>query len=182
MSEGELLQIQKSRRLNIDEQAYLKIISDKTASLFATCTDIGAASTTDNMKLRHLLRTYGENVGMAFQIRDDLLDYLGRKSILGKPTGIDMREKKLTLPLIYAMSQASRRETTAVLRMIKSGATQHDVSRIVEFVKQHGGIDYAVGKAGQYASAARAALASVPETPAREALLQFVDFVMQRHS
>jgi octaprenyl-diphosphate synthase len=182
MSEGELLQIQKSRRLNLDEQAYLKIISDKTASLFATCTEIGAASTTDNMQLRTVLRTYGENVGMAFQIRDDLLDYLGRKSILGKPTGIDMKEKKLTLPLIYAMSHASRRETKDVLRVIKSGATQQDVGRILEFVKQNGGIDYAVKKAGQYASAARTALASVPDTPAREALLQFVDFVMQRES
>jgi octaprenyl-diphosphate synthase len=105
MSEGELLQIQKSRQLNIDEETYIKIISDKTGSLFSACTDIGAASTTQNQDKRNFLKTYGENVGLAFQIRDDLLDYLGRKSILGKSTGSDIKEKKLTLPLIYALQE-----------------------------------------------------------------------------
>ena len=109
MSEGELLQIQKSRHLNLDEPTYLKIISDKTASLFSACTDIGAASATDDPVLLQHMQEFGENVGLAFQIRDDLLDYLGRKSLLGKPTGEDIKEKKLTLPLIYALNASDKR-------------------------------------------------------------------------
>src|SRR3990172_605872 len=127
MSEGELLQIQKSRQLNLDEETYLKIISDKTASLLATCTEIGAASTTEDAQRRAELRDFGEHVGIAFQIRDDLLDYFGRKSVIGKPTGIDLKEKKLTLPLIHALSKASRGEAREALRIIKSGAKQKDI-------------------------------------------------------
>lgn len=180
MSEGELLQIQKSRQLDIDEETYLKIISDKTASLLSTCTDIGCASVTENEQTRALLREYGENVGMAFQIRDDLLDYLGRKSIIGKPTGIDLKEKKLTLPLIHALKNAERREARQALKIVKNGARQKEVEWIAEFVRQNGGIDYAGRKAEYYAGLARERLVAFPESRAKEALLQFVEFVMER--
>ncbi|HEX9614632.1 MAG TPA: polyprenyl synthetase family protein [Bacteroidota bacterium] len=182
MSEGELLQIQKSRQLDIDEETYLKIISDKTASLLSTCTDIGCASVSESGVQRALMREFGENVGMAFQIRDDLLDYVGRRSIIGKPTGIDLKEKKLTLPLIHALRRADRRESREALRVIRNGAKQKGVEWIVSFVKANGGIDYAVSKAEEFARMARQTLAGVPESPSKEALLQFVDFVMERDS
>ena len=182
MSEGELLQIQKSRQLNIDETTYIKIISDKTASLFSTCTDIGAASTTDEQEKRHLLKSYGENVGLAFQIRDDLLDYFGRKTIIGKPTGGDIKEKKLTLPLIYALQNSNRLDATQALQYIKKGARQKDITWILDFVRNNGGIDYSLRKAEEFAENARACLSSFPDSTAKHSLLQFVGFVIERSS
>ncbi len=182
MSEGELLQIQKSRQLDIDEVTYLKIISDKTGSLFSACTDIGAASTTEEPEKRDSLKAYGENVGLAFQIRDDLLDYLGRRSVLGKPTGGDIKEKKLTLPLIYALQNSTRREATQALRYVIKGARQKDISWIVDFVKTNGGIDYSSRKAEEYADQARSCLSTFKDSPVKQSLLQFVDFVLQRNS
>ncbi len=182
MSEGELLQIQKSRQLNIDEETYLKIISDKTASLLSTCTEIGAASTTQDPQRRQQMRDFGEHVGMAFQIRDDLLDYLGRKSVIGKPTGVDLKEKKLTLPLIHSLASASRNDAKHALRIIKNGAKQKDIQWVVDFVRNCGGIEYAVNRAEHYSNLARADLASLPESESRLALLSFVDFVIERES
>ena len=182
MSEGELLQIQKSRQLNLNEDTYLKIISDKTGSLFSTCTDIGAASTTQDPEKRNLLKTYGENVGLVFQIRDDLLDYLGRKSLLGKSTGSDIKEKKLTLPLIYALQNGSRREVTQALRYIKKGAKQDELKWVLDFVRRNGGIEYSLRKAEIFAAYACNSLNSFPDSPIKQSLLQFVDFVMERTS
>ena len=182
MSEGELLQIQKSRQLDLDEETYLKIIGDKTASLFSTCTEIGAVSATEDTDIRRELKDFGEHVGMAFQIRDDLLDYLGRKSIIGKPIGIDLKEKKLTLPLIHALTTAGRKDARQALKIIKNGAKGKDVAWVVNFVEANGGITYALAKAEHYASLARRNLSSLPESRAKESLLQFVDFVMERNS
>ena len=125
---------------------------------------------------------FGEHVGIAFQIRDDLLDYLGRRSVIGKPTGIDLKEKKLTLPLIYALHKGSKGDTKQTLRIIKNGAKQKDVAWVVDFVKSTGGIDYAVEKALYYSNLARADLATLPDTESKEALLEFVSFVMERES
>ncbi len=182
MSEGELLQIQKSRQLNIDEETYLKIISDKTASLLSTCTEIGAASTTEDLGRRQQMRAFGEHVGIAFQIRDDLLDYLGRRSVIGKPTGIDLKEKKLTLPLIYALHKGSKSDAKQALRIVKNGAKAKDVAWVIDFVKSMGGIDYAVNKALYHSDLARADLATLQDSESKEALLEFVDFVMERES
>lgn len=182
MSEGELLQIQKSRQLNIDEETYLRIISDKTASLLSTCTEIGAASTTQDTDRREKMRDFGEHVGMAFQIRDDLLDYLGRRSVIGKPTGIDLKEKKLTLPLIYALHKGPKSDAKQALKIIKNGPKQKDIAWVVDFVKSMGGIDYAVSRALHYSDLARTDLAAIPESESKNALLEFVDFVMERES
>lgn len=182
MSEGELLQIQKSRQLDIDEPTYLRIISDKTASLLATCTDIGSASATDDDSKRKMMREFGENVGMAFQIRDDLLDYLGRKSIMGKPTGIDVKEKKLTLPLIYALHHAAKPESRKALRIIRNGASRKEIDWIISFTKNHGGIDYTIARATTYADAARSCLSSFDHSEAITSLHAFVDFVVERES
>jgi octaprenyl-diphosphate synthase len=182
MSEGELLQIQKSRQLNIDEDTYIKIISDKTGSLFSTCTDIGAASTTQDPEMRNMLKTYGENVGLVFQIRDDLLDYLGRKRLLGKSTGSDIKEKKLTLPLIYALKNGNRRDATQALRYIKKGAKQNEIKWVLDFVRHNGGIEYSLRKAEKFASLACNSLASFPDSSVKQSLLGFVDFVLERSS
>jgi len=182
MSEGELLQIQKSRQLNIDEETYIKIISDKTGSLFSACTDIGAASTTQNQDKRNFLKTYGENVGLAFQIRDDLLDYLGRKSILGKSTGSDIKEKKLTLPLIYALKNSTRHEATKALRFIKKGARQKEIAWVLDFVRHNGGIEYSSLKAEEFAALASNSLVSFPDSSVKQSLLHFVRFVLERSS
>ena len=181
MSEGELHQIQKSRKLDMDEETYLKIIGDKTASLLSTCCEIGAASTTDDPEKRRLMREYGENVGIAFQIRDDLLDYIGRKSITGKPTGLDLSEKKLTLPLIHAISQAPHNEGKEIIGMIKNGGKKVNVRKIVDFVATHGGIDYAAGKAAFYTARAKETLNSFPDGPSRSSLIAFADFVVERN-
>jgi octaprenyl-diphosphate synthase len=180
MSEGEILQIEKSRRLNIDEETYLKIISDKTASLLATCCELGAASATEDKKQWERMKRFGENVGMAFQIRDDLLDYVGRQSITGKPTGLDAKDKKLTLPLIHSFSKAPRRSKKDILQLIKNKSERDGSARILEFVRTYGGIEYAIEKAEHYSRLAREELHPFPNSPAKEALYNFTDFVMER--
>jgi octaprenyl-diphosphate synthase len=180
MSEAEILQIARSRKLDIDEETYLKIISDKTASLIATCCQIGATSTTGDPDILRRMKIFGENIGMVFQIRDDLLDYTGRKSITGKPTGLDLQEKKLTLPLIYALTQAPKSQGKAILRAIKSGAKKKDVAEIVEFVHTYGGIDYTEKKGEHYSSLAIEAIAPLPPSPAKESLASAVDFFLER--
>ncbi len=180
MSEAEILQIAKSKDLDLDEATYLKIISDKTASLLSTCTQIGAASVSKDPELLTRMKVFGENLGMVFQIRDDLLDYIGRKSITGKPTGLDMKEKKLTLPLIYSFTQAPRSESKQILKIIKNGAKRKELQYVVEFANEFGGIEYTMKKAQHYSALALEALEPLPYSPAKEALTSFIDFVMER--
>lgn len=180
MSEGELLQIQKSRQLDLSEETYLQIISDKTASLFATCTEIGAASATGSSAVHEALRSYGEHLGLAFQIRDDLLDYLGKKSIIGKPTGIDIKEKKLTLPLIHALRNGSQKDSRQALRYIKNGAKEKEIEWVLQFVSAEGGIEYASKQAWEFATLAQKDIASLPPSASKESLLGFIRFVTER--
>ncbi len=180
MSEGEILQIKKSRELDIDEETYLKIISSKTASLLSTCSEIGAASVSEDKEQIQLMKDYGENVGLAFQIRDDLLDYTSRTNIIGKPIGGDLKEKKITLPLIYAFLQAPKQESKKVLKMIKKGSTAKDIGYVVKFTQEYGGIDYARNKAEFFGEKAKVCLKSFKESEAKNSLLAFVDFVMER--
>ncbi|MDP4116901.1 MAG: polyprenyl synthetase family protein, partial [Bacteroidota bacterium] len=120
MSEGELLQIQKTRKLDIDETTYFRIISDKTASLIETCCRIGAMSASDDADIVNAITSYGINLGMAFQIKDDLLDYMGNSSFLGKPVGGDIKEKKITLPLIYAFNNVEPSEVKKIKKLLRS--------------------------------------------------------------
>lgn len=180
MSEGEIHQIQKSRQLDMDEATYLKIIGDKTASLLSTCTEIGATSSTEDQEKRILLKEYGENVGLAFQIRDDLLDYVGRKSITGKPTGLDLSEKKLTLPLIYALTQAQKREGKEILGMIKNSGKKSNAKRVLEFVECYGGIPYAAKRARDFSATAKEKISLFNDSPSKQSLLGFADFVVER--
>ena len=180
MSEAEILQIAKSRDLDLDEPTYLRIISDKTASLLSTCCQIGAASVSRDGSRAEMMKEYGENIGMVFQIRDDLLDYTGRKSITGKPTGIDLKEKKLTLPLIHSLAQAPKAESRRIISLIKNGASGKDIQRIVEFAEGYGGIEYALNKAGEYSSRAVAALGALPPSESKNALGNFITYMMDR--
>jgi octaprenyl-diphosphate synthase len=180
MSEGEIHQIQRSRKLDMDEATYMKIIGDKTASLLATCCEIGAASATADPATQQRLREYGEQVGLAFQIRDDVLDYIGRKSITGKPTGLDLSEKKLTLPLIHALRQGAGTEAKEVLQIIKNGGKKINVRRVIDFVTKNGGLEYAARCAEHHAATARELLAPFNDNPAKQSLLAFAEFVITR--
>lgn len=183
MSEGEIYQIQKSRRLDIDEPTYMRIIGDKTASLLATCCEIGAASVTDDPGMNRKLSEYGEHVGLAFQIRDDLLDYVGRTRITGKPTGLDLSDRKLTLPLIHALEKGPKKEGRRILDLIKDGGKRirsDEVERVRLFVEENGGLDYASAKAREFAGAAQHALGSFPDSPSKQSLMQFAEFVVSR--
>jgi octaprenyl-diphosphate synthase len=182
MSEGELLQIQKSRQLNLDEPTYLKIISDKTASLFSTCTEIGAMSATDDQGLHEQFRLYGENLGIVFQIRDDLFDYESTTGAIGKPTGQDVKEKKLTLPLIYALGNAERSDSKKALRLVKGGASKKDQHWLLDFVRQQGGLEYTMKRAKDFAGLAKESIASIPDSQSKQALSDFIDFVLSREA
>ena len=135
MSEGELLQIRKTRKLDIDEETYFRIISDKTASLLETCCQIGALSASSDEKYYEAMRKFGEYIGIAFQIRDDILDYEGNTSIIGKPVGADIKEKKITLPLIYSLQQVSKNEAAKIKKIIKNVDKNGSVEEIIDFVK-----------------------------------------------
>jgi octaprenyl-diphosphate synthase len=183
MSEGELLQIQKSRQLDIREEEYFRIISDKTASLIGTCCELGASSATDDPAARKALRDYGEMVGIAFQIRDDIFDYTSTDAAIGKPVGNDLKEKKLTLPLIYSINQAPRKESKSILSLIKKGEeSQERTRRVREFVTQYGGLVYAEKTAVDYCARAREAIAPFPDSAAKRSLLEFVEFALKRNA
>lgn len=179
MSEGELLQIEKTRRLNIDEETYFRIISDKTASLIAACTTCGAVSATDDEAEIEALREVGEKLGLAFQIRDDLFDF-GDVDV-GKPLGIDLQEKKMTLPLIVALREADDAERKRILRIVKQKKkSREDVRTVAAFVQEKGGLDYARARMLALADEATETLAAFPPTPARDALLDLTAFVVAR--
>ncbi|MDT3738676.1 MAG: polyprenyl synthetase family protein [Candidatus Kapabacteria bacterium] len=181
MSEGELLSIDKSRSIAIDEETYYRIISDKTASLLSTCCEIGAMSTSDNPDYIESMREYGEAIGIAFQIRDDIFDYTSRSSLIGKPVGNDIKEKKITLPLIYALNNSTDKEKSAIIKLIKRGKLKKaEVSTVIEFVQSKNGIQYAEQSARKYIDMAKVALNVFPESPAKESLLRFTEFVMKR--
>lgn len=180
MSEGELLQIQKTRKLNNDEETYLKIISDKTASLISTCTTIGAMSITSDASVLEDFRLFGEYLGIAFQIKDDILDFEGTSSIMGKPTGNDLREKKLTLPLIYALNRAERSEVRGIKNKIRGKLSNKDIEFILQFVNQYSGIEYANRKAREYANKALAILEKYPNSDSKTALANLVEFILER--
>jgi len=180
MSEGELLQIQKTRKLNIDEETYFRIITDKTASLLETCCEIGALSSSNNSEYHKAMKQFGESIGIAFQIRDDIMDYEGKAKLIGKPVGGDIKEKKITLPLIYSLTQVSNGEASNIRKMIKNGHSKESVNEIIDFVRRNKGIDYALDKAHSYTLKAKEALKVFPDSQSKIALEALVDFVIDR--
>jgi octaprenyl-diphosphate synthase len=180
MTEGELLQIQKARKLNIREEDYFRIIRCKTAALIASCTACGARSVTSNPDTIQLMREFGETIGIAFQIRDDILDYEGN-GITGKRSGNDIKEKKITLPLIHSLEKASLSRKKQILKIIgNKKKSASDVAEVIRFVTENGGTDYAVDKMNQYRDKALAILDTYPESEVKESLRQFVHYTVSR--
>lgn len=181
MSEGELTQMEKARQLDITEDVYYEIIRQKTASLIASCCGIGASSSGAVPELVSKMTLFGEKVGMAFQIKDDLFDY-GDDEI-GKPVGIDIKEKKMTLPLIYALSKASWMEKRKIIRIVKNESEKpRKVKEVIDFVKQSGGIDYAKGVMEKYYQDALTLLKEFPESAYRTSLQQLVQYTIDRRN
>jgi len=180
MSEGELLQFEKSRKLNFDEDVYYEIIKGKTASLLASACASGACTTFEDPEKIEKLRSFGEKVGMAFQIKDDLFDY-GAEDI-GKPTGNDIKEKKLTLPLIYTLNNCSPEIRKKIIYIVKNQNTQKDkVKFVIDTVTETGGISYATAKMFGYRDEALAILHEFPDSPVREALEELVRYTTDRN-
>jgi len=179
MSEGELLQIEKARRLDITEAVYYDIIRQKTATLIAACCALGACSVQPESEDVEVFRKFGELCGMAFQIKDDLFDY-GNKGI-GKPTGIDIKEQKMTLPLIYALNNCSKKEKSWVINSIKNhNKDKVRVKEVISFVKEKGGLQYAVEKMLAFRDDALKLLQQYPKTDYRDALELMVNYVVER--
>ena len=179
MSEGELLQIQKARNFDATEETYFKVISDKTASLIKTCCKLGAISTATNKSDVEKLGVFGENIGISFQLRDDILDYTGRKKILGKSTGNDLKEKKFTLPLIVSLRNAPKKRSSEIMKLIKSDRTKK-FDEVYDFVMQNGGLEYAVKKVKEYSSVAKDSIKDFKESGVKNSMIEFVDFVSER--
>jgi octaprenyl-diphosphate synthase len=179
MSEGELLQIEKSRSLNLDESIYFEIIRNKTASLLASACGAGAFSTSNDEEVTARLRQFGEKVGIAFQIKDDLFDYAGED--IGKPTGNDIKEKKLTLPLIYTLNNVDKKTKKELIYIIKNENTKRSkIDYLIDVVIKTGGIDYTINKMNEYKSEALQILSTFPESDIRRGFEDLVNFVTDR--
>ncbi|MDG1529078.1 MAG: polyprenyl synthetase family protein [Polaribacter sp.] len=179
MSEGELLQIEKARKLDITEEIYFEIIRQKTATLIAACCGIGAASVGANQETVQQMRKFGEYIGIAFQIKDDLFDYSDEK--IGKPTGIDIKEQKMTLPLIYTLNTCSVKDKNWIINSVKKyNKDKKRVKEVITFVKENGGIEYTISKMNNYKNRALAILENYPSSPYKDSLIHMIDYVVER--
>lgn len=180
MAEGEILQIKKSRKLDIDTETYFNIIRKKTASLIATSLAIGAASVTSDETVIEKMYLIGQDAGIAFQIKDDIFDYQ-EKGIIGKPTGNDIKEKKITLPLLYLLNNSSPAERLRILRLVKRKNENRDAVReLVGMVVRQGGIDYATQQMNLFREKAISAIVEFPENEARTSLISLMNYITER--
>ena len=180
MSEGELLQIEKARRLDITEDVYYEIIRQKTATLIAACCALGACSVDpESAEVIEKMRKFGELIGMAFQIKDDLFDYTD--DAIGKPTGIDIKEQKMTLPLIYALNNSSEKEKSWLINSVKNhNKDKKRVKEVIDFVKKQGGLTYAEEKMIAFQQEALALIQDFPSSPYKDSLTLMVNYVIER--
>ena len=179
MSEGELLQIEKARKLDITEAVYFDIIRKKTATLIAACCGIGAASVGANQDCIRKMRKFGEYIGVAFQIKDDLFDYSDAK--IGKPTGIDIKEQKMTLALIHTLNTCTKKEKSWLINSIKKhNKEKKRVKEVIAFVKENGGIAYTMTKMNDYKNKALAILEDFPGSEYKSSLVTMIDYVVER--
>jgi len=180
MSEGELLQIEKARRLDISEEIYFDIITKKTATLIAACCAAGVASVTQDEKQITAAHRFGTLTGIAFQIKDDLFDF-GSENDIGKPTGIDIKEKKMTLPLIYALNQSSWLEKRKIINIIKNhNEESEEVKKVIDFVIEKGGITYATKIMHDYKEKALNTLEALPDNESRNSLKTLLTYAIER--
>ena len=179
MSEGELLQIEKARRLDITEEVYYEIIRKKTATLIAACCALGARSVSDNEIIVEQMRKFGELIGMAFQIKDDLFDYT--EDAIGKPTGIDIKEQKMTLPLIHVLNTCTSKEKSWLINSIKNhNKDKKRVKEVIQFVKDKNGLSYAEQKMVQFQQEALALIQNFPNSEYKDSLTLMVNYVIER--
>jgi octaprenyl-diphosphate synthase len=180
MAEGELYQIQKSRQLNISEKEYFDIIRKKTATLMIACAGSGASSVTKDASVINNLKIYAENAGIAFQLKDDIFDYQN-KGLIGKPTANDIKEKKMTLPLIHALSKSTLLEKRHIITLIKNNNNNTaKIQEIIEFVLEKSGLDYAVSKMNEHKQRAVESLKDLPESAAKESLAKLAEYITDR--
>lgn len=181
MSEGELLQIEKARKLDITEEVYFDIIKKKTASLIASCCGVGAASVTKDEEVIAQMRIFGEHLGIAFQIKDDLFDFqLETKA--GKPTGIDIKEQKMTLPLIYALQNCDKKDKRFMINVVKRhNRNRKKVEQVMAMVTKSGGIEYAQSKMNEALDKALAILNDFPQNEATKSLRELADYAISRN-
>jgi octaprenyl-diphosphate synthase len=184
MSQGELLQVERSRDYWMEEEIYFRLISDKTAALIAASCQLGALAGGQSEAEIAAMGEFGEKVGIAFQIRDDMLDLLGEESRTGKPIGNDIRENKITLPLLYALKKAEKHEAKAIIRLIRRSSgwrsRKSDYRDIVDFIERHGGVTYATQTAHRFAEEAIALLNPYQDSPFKTALINLVRFITSR--
>jgi octaprenyl-diphosphate synthase len=180
MSEGELLQIEKSKKLDIDEETYFEIIKKKTASLISSCCKIAAISVGSKPNQIKKIARLGLNIGISFQIKDDLFDYGKRR--IGKPRGIDIKQKKLTLPLIYTINKVERREKKWLISSLKkSKKNKALINQIISLVKETGGLDYAIEKMNMYHELALDELEIFDDSSYKESLTKMINYVIHRN-
>jgi octaprenyl-diphosphate synthase len=180
MSEGELLQIEKARKLDITEDVYFDIITKKTATLISACCAVGVQSTDADEKYAEIARNFGEKVGIAFQIKDDLFDYGDAE--IGKPLGIDIKEKKMTLPLIFALQNTTRSTKKHIIQLIKNESENpKKVREVIDFVKSTGGLQYAHKRMNDYAQEAKELLQQFPESSYRKSLEDLISYTIERN-
>ena len=179
MSEGELLQLEKARKLDISEDIYFEIIRQKTASLIASACASGAATTTKDEEVINRVKQMGEKIGIAFQIKDDLFDY--EEAEIGKPRGIDIKERKMTLPLIYTLNKVSTADRRRIINIVKNENTNMEKVRwVIDMVRTNGGMDYAKLKMNEYRSEAEKILGSFTEGDARNSIYEMIQFTISR--
>ena len=180
MSEGELLQIEKARKLDITEEVYFDIIRQKTASLIAACCASGANSVGQNKEVVEMMRLFGEKAGIAFQIKDDLFDYT-QSPLIGKPTGIDIREQKMTLPLIYTLNTVDKKLKNYIINIIKNHhKDDKKVAEVIALVKEKGGLEYAKKRMQEYHNTALDLLNPFDDNKAKQSLILLLDYVVNR--
>lgn len=180
MSEGELLQLEKARKLDITEDVYYEIIRQKTATLIAACCEIGALSNNADENLAKKMMKFGTYTGMAFQIKDDLFDYLS-SNVIGKPVGIDIKEQKMTLPLIHTLQIADEKDKKYYFNTIKRyNNDQKRVKELINFVKSSGGLDYAIKVMKDFQQKAKDILNEFPDSEPKKSLLIMLDYVIER--
>lgn len=180
MSKGELLQLEKNRSNGLDEATYFRMISDKTASLFSAACEMGALTGTESADKRKSLSLYGEHLGIAFQLKDDLFDFTGKKSYTGKPVGRDVKENMITLPVIYSLTNDSKRSARKIIKNLRNKNGKSDFQMAVNYVKERGGLEYTLDKLNFHSQKAIDCLSDLEESETKEALIKFVRFNIDR--
>jgi octaprenyl-diphosphate synthase len=180
MSRGELFQIEKSRKLNISQQEYFDLIADKTAALFAASCQLGAISVNATQTESVLLKEFGENLGIAFQIKDDLLDYQASQIKIGKPAGSDLKHKNITLPLLLSFDKSTQKEKKQIIGLIKKGVDKNDIKTVVQYCKNNGGFESAQIQVLKYAQQAKVCIEHLPNNRYKDIALRLVDYIVNR--